>query len=64
MWKKLILVLAVCVLLPRLGNGQPNAALDDVVKAMGRCQIAAVCGERRIFLLGPECVSGSATATL
>ena len=36
MWKKLILVLVVCVLAPRLGNGQePKAALDGVVKAMG-----------------------------
>ena len=63
MWKKLILVLAVCVLLPRLGNGQPNAALDDVVKAMGDVKSLQYAGSGAYFF-GPECVSGSATATL
>jgi glyoxylase-like metal-dependent hydrolase (beta-lactamase superfamily II) len=53
MWKKLILLLVVCVLMPRLSNGQePKAALDGVVKAMGDVKSLQYAGSGAYFFLG------------
>src|SRR5215813_3656465 len=60
MWKKLILVLAVCVLLPGLGNGQePKAALDGVVKAMGDVKSLQYAGNGAYFFLGQSVSPGA-----
>jgi hypothetical protein len=60
MWKKLILVLAVCVLLPRLGNGQePKATLDGVVKAMGDVKSLQYAGSGAYFFLGQSVSPGA-----
>ena len=45
MWKKLILVLVVCVLTPRQGNGQDaKAVLDGVAKSMGEVKSLQYAG--------------------
>jgi glyoxylase-like metal-dependent hydrolase (beta-lactamase superfamily II) len=60
MWKKLILVLVVCVLTPRLGNGQePKAALDGVVKAMGDVKSLQYAGNGAYFFLGQSVSPGA-----
>ena len=61
MSKKLILVLVVCVFLPRLGNGQePKAALDGVVKAMGDVKSLQYAGNGAYFFLGQSPSPGAA----
>lgn len=60
MWKKLILVLVVCVLMPRLGNGQePKAALDGVANAMGDVKSLQYSGNGAYFFLGQSVSPGA-----
>jgi len=60
MWKKVILVLAVGVLLPGVGNGQePKAALDGVVKAMGDVKSLQYAGSGAYFFLGQSVSPGA-----
>src|SRR5438876_4018342 len=60
MWKKLILVLVACVLLPRLGNGQePKAVLDGVAKAMGDVKSLQYAGSGANFAFGQSVSPGT-----
>jgi glyoxylase-like metal-dependent hydrolase (beta-lactamase superfamily II) len=60
MWKKLILVLVVFVLMPRLGNGQePKAVLDGVAKAMGDVKSLQYAGSGANFAFGQNAAPGT-----
>src|SRR5437667_10679335 len=60
MWKKLILVLVACVLLPRLGNGQePKVVLDGVAKAMGDVKSVQYAGSGANFSFGQNVSPGT-----
>src|SRR5438132_3075838 len=60
MWKKLILVLVACVLLPRLGNGQEaKAVLDGVAKAMGDVKSLQYMGSGANFAFGQNVAPGA-----
>ena len=54
MWKKLIFVLVImCVLMPRLSDGQEaKAVLDGVAKAMGDVKSLQYTGSGSIFAVG------------
>ena len=53
MWKKLIAVLAVCLLVPQLGHGQDaKTVLDGVTKAMGDVKSLQYTGSGAYFFLG------------
>jgi glyoxylase-like metal-dependent hydrolase (beta-lactamase superfamily II) len=53
MWKKLVFGLIMCVLMPRLGNGQEaKAVLDSVAKAMGDVKSLQYTGSGANFAFG------------
>jgi hypothetical protein len=60
MWKKLILVLVVCVLTPRLGNGQDaKAVLDGVAKSMGEVKSLQYAGSGANYSFGQDVSPGT-----
>ena len=61
MWKKLIFVLVIlCVLMPRLGNGQEaKAVLDGVAKAMGDVKSLQYTGSGSNFAVGQSPAPGA-----
>src|SRR6266478_4402404 len=60
MWKKLILALVVCVLVPRLANGQePKAVLDGTAKAMGDVKSLQYSGSGANFAFGQNVSPGT-----
>jgi hypothetical protein len=60
MWKKLILVLVVCVLTPRLGNGQDaKAVLDGVAKSMGDVKSLQYAGSGANYSFGQDVSPGT-----
>ena len=64
MWKKLIFVLVImCVLMPRLSDGQEaKAVLDGVAKAMGDVKSLQYTGSGSTICGGPERGSRGAMA--
>ena len=61
MWKKLIFVLVIlCVLMPRLGNGQEaKAVLEGVAKAMGDVKTLQYTGSGSTYAVGQSPAPGA-----